>query len=110
MKPSSPSSWRSPPSPRPSPCPRSPPRRPSRSAHRRQFGPKSLTHQDGRHRQVPVGRGKLPHNVAITKGPTKGTISKVRTKGSVSQKFTTTGTYTIVCTIHPGMTLKLKVS
>ena len=53
--------------------------------------------------------GSLPHNVVITKGPKRGTISKVRTKGTVSKRFNTKGTYTIVCQIHPGMTLKLTV-
>jgi plastocyanin len=54
--------------------------------------------------------GSLPHNVVITKGPKRGTISKVRTKGTVLKRFNTKGTYTIVCQIHAGMTLKLKVS
>ena len=54
--------------------------------------------------------GSLPHNVVITKGPKRGTISKVRKKGTVSKKFFTKGAYTIVCQIHPGMTLHLKVS
>jgi plastocyanin len=54
--------------------------------------------------------GSLPHNVVITKGPKRGTISKVRTKGTVSKKFFTKGAYTIVCQVHPGMTLHLKVS
>jgi plastocyanin len=54
--------------------------------------------------------GKLPHNVIITKGPQKGTISKVRSKGVVSRRFTKSGRYTIVCQIHPGMVLKLRVA
>jgi plastocyanin len=75
----------------------------------RQFGPKSLSIKSGdtvKFQWV----GKLPHNIIITKGPKKGTISGVRTKGTVLKKFNTRGTYTILCQIHPGMTLKLKVT
>jgi len=73
------------------------------------FGPKSLSINSGDTVKF-QWTGSLPHNIVITKGPKKGTISKVRTKGTVSKKFNTTGSYTIVCQIHPGMTLKLKVS
>ena len=75
----------------------------------RSFGPKSLSIKKGDTVKF-QWTGSLPHDVAITKGPTKGTISKVRTKGSVSRKFTKAGSYTIVCHVHNGMTLKLKVS
>jgi plastocyanin len=54
--------------------------------------------------------GKLSHNVVITKGPTKGKISGLRTKGTVSRKFTKAGSYTIVCQVHANMVLKLKVT
>jgi len=73
------------------------------------FGPTSLSIKKGDTVKF-QWTGSLPHDVAITKGPTKGTISKVRTKGSVSRKFTKAGSYTIVCHVHAGMTLKLKVS
>ena len=58
--------------------------------------------------------GSLPHDVVITKGPgisrTK-TISKVRTRGTVSKKFNTKGTYSILCRIHrPNMKMKIKVT
>ena len=76
------------------------------------FGPKSLTINSGdtvRFRWT----GSLPHDVVITKGPNiraKKTISKVRTRGVVSKKFNTAGTYTIICQIHqPNMKLTLKV-
>jgi plastocyanin len=75
----------------------------------RQFGPKSLSIRSGDTVRF-QWTGKLPHNIIITKGPKKGTISGVRTKGVVSKKFNTKGTYTLVCQIHAGMTLKLKVS
>src|SRR3954471_21879770 len=55
--------------------------------------------------------GKLPHNVRISKGPQRGTISKVRKKGTVPHRFTRAGTYTIVCDIHaPGMKMIVRVS
>ena len=76
---------------------------------RRSFGPKSLSIKSGDTVKF-QWTGKLPHNVVIKKGPKRGTIAGVRTKGVVSKKFNTRGSYTIVCQIHPGMTLKLKVS
>jgi plastocyanin len=53
--------------------------------------------------------GSLPHNVRISAGPQRGTIASVRRSGTVSRRFTRTGRYTIVCDIHPGMTLRLRV-
>jgi plastocyanin len=73
------------------------------------FGPKSLSIRSGDTVKF-QWTGKLPHNVVITKGPKRGTISKLRSKGTVSKTFHTRGAYTIVCQVHPGMTLKLKVS
>jgi plastocyanin len=75
----------------------------------RQFGPKSLSIHSGDTVKF-KWTGSLPHNVIITKGPHKGKISGVRFKGTVPKRFNTKGTYTIVCQIHHGMTLKLKVS
>ena len=77
------------------------------------FGPKSLSIKSGdtvRFRWT----GSLPHDVVITKGPgirrTK-TISKVRTRGTVSKKFNTKGTYSILCRIHrPNMKMTIKVT
>jgi plastocyanin len=58
-----------------------------------------------------VWTGSLPHNVRISKGPQKGTISKVKTKGIASRRFTRAGTYTIVCDVHaPGMKMTVRVS
>ena len=75
----------------------------------RSFGPKSLSIHSGDTVKF-QWTGSLPHNVIITKGPKRGKIAGVKTKGTVLKKFNTNGTYTIVCQIHPGMTLKLKVS
>jgi plastocyanin len=53
--------------------------------------------------------GSNPHNVTVTKGPTKF-HSKTISRGSYSKKLTKAGTYTIICTIHsPGMEMKLVV-
>jgi plastocyanin len=75
------------------------------------FGPKKLTIKSGDTVRF-QWTGKLPHDVVITKGPGgRKTISKVRTKGSVSKKFNTKGTYTIICRIHqPNMKMTLKVT
>lgn len=52
--------------------------------------------------------GKAPHNVSVASGPVKF-HSKIQTKGIYRKRLTRKGTYRIVCTIHPGMELKLKV-
>jgi len=54
--------------------------------------------------------GSLPHNVRISAGPQRRTIASVRRSGTVSRRFTRAGRYTIVCDIHPGMRLCLRVS
>ena len=52
--------------------------------------------------------GEAPHNVVVVTGPQKFR-SAVQTTGTFKQKLTKAGTYKIVCTIHSGMDLKLKV-
>jgi plastocyanin len=52
--------------------------------------------------------GKNPHNIVVVKGPVKFQTG-VKTKGTYKRKFTRKGSYSIVCTIHSGMTLTLKV-
>jgi plastocyanin len=52
--------------------------------------------------------GKAPHNVSVVSGPEKFR-SSVQTSGTYVHKMTKAGTYKIVCTIHPGMDLTLKV-
>ncbi|HEU4976931.1 MAG TPA: plastocyanin/azurin family copper-binding protein [Baekduia sp.] len=71
------------------------------------FGPKSATVRKGTTVKW-VWRGKAPHNVHVTKGPAKFS-SPTKVKGSFSKKLTRSGTYKIVCTIHPGMKLTLRV-
>ena len=54
--------------------------------------------------------GKEMHNVAVTKGPVRFR-SSYKASGSFSKTLRTTGTYTIVCSIHqPDMTMKLRVT
>jgi plastocyanin len=55
-----------------------------------------------------VWKGKLAHNVTVKKGPVKF-HSSTKPKGTFSKVLTRKGTYTIVCTIHPGMQMTLKV-
>jgi plastocyanin len=52
--------------------------------------------------------GKNPHNVTVTSGPVKFHSSTKKT-GTYTKKVTRKGTYRIVCTIHPGMKMTLKV-
>lgn len=55
-----------------------------------------------------VWKGRAPHNVTVTSGPAKFR-SSTKTSGSYSKRLTRRGTYRIVCTIHGGMKLTLKV-
>jgi plastocyanin len=52
--------------------------------------------------------GKHPHNVTVTSGPSKF-HSSTKTSGTFTKKVTRTGTYRIICTIHDGMKMTLKV-
>lgn len=54
-------------------------------------------------------RGHAPHNVVKRRGPGSAFHSPVRTSGSWTHKFTRGGTYKLVCTIHSGMKLTVKV-
>jgi plastocyanin len=53
--------------------------------------------------------GGNAHNVTVTSGPAKFS-SPTRSSGSFSRTLTRAGTYKIVCTIHDGMRMTLKVS
>jgi plastocyanin len=52
--------------------------------------------------------GDSPHNVTVTRGPVKFRSGN-KTSGRYSKKMRRGGTYKIVCTIHPGMDMTLKV-
>ena len=71
------------------------------------FAPKSTTVKKG---TTVTFRwtGRAPHNVTVVSGPAKF-HSRVQTSGTYKRKLTKKGTYRIVCTIHPGMNLTLKV-
>jgi plastocyanin len=55
-----------------------------------------------------VWRGKVAHNVFVLRGPQKF-HSRTFVKGSYKHRMTRKGTYKIVCTIHSGMEMTLKV-
>jgi plastocyanin len=52
--------------------------------------------------------GHAPHNVNVTSGPVRFR-STVKTSGTYAKKVTRAGRYRIVCTIHPGMEMTLRV-
>jgi plastocyanin len=54
-------------------------------------------------------RGSALHNVAVTRGPVRF-HSPYKDSGSFSKKMRHAGRYTIVCTIHSGMKMKLRVT
>ena len=54
-------------------------------------------------------RGEDLHNIAVTKGPVKF-HSPYKASGTYSHKMRKAGRYTIVCTIHSGMKMKLRVT
>jgi plastocyanin len=53
--------------------------------------------------------GSAPHNVKKVKGPGAAFHSPVKLSGTWTHKFTRGGTYKLVCTIHSGMKLTVKV-
>ena len=52
--------------------------------------------------------GTAPHNVTVQSGPKKF-HSRTQSRGTFKATPHTKGTYKIVCTIHPGMKMTLKV-
>ena len=70
------------------------------------YSPKSTTVSSGSTLRF-VWRGDSLHNVVAT-GPVKFRSSLKRT-GSYSKRVTRRGTYTIVCTVHSGMKMKVVV-
>jgi plastocyanin len=72
------------------------------------FSPSSATIRAGSTVKF-VWRGKAPHNVSVSKGPAKFK-SPVKTSGSYAIRLTRKGTYSLVCTIHQGMKMSLRVN
>jgi plastocyanin len=71
------------------------------------FRPDSMTVNRGdtvRFRWV----GDSLHNVRKTSGPSFRNISN-RTSGTVSRRLTRRGTLRLVCSIHPGMDMRIRV-
>ena len=71
------------------------------------FSPKSISVRKGdslRFRWV----GKAPHNVVRSSGPRFSTIG-TRSSGTATRRLRKRGTYRLVCTIHPGMSMKVVV-
>ena len=52
--------------------------------------------------------GDSPHNVTVTRGPVKFRSSTKRS-GTFTRTMRRRGTYRIVCTVHPGMRMTLRV-
>ena len=52
--------------------------------------------------------GDAPHNVTKTRGPSFTRIAN-RRSGTVARKFRRVGTYRLVCTIHGGMDMRVRV-
>ncbi len=55
-----------------------------------------------------VFRGRVKHDLKARSGPQRFT-SRARVRGSYRKRVTRRGTYRIVCTLHPGMEMTLKV-
>lgn len=53
-------------------------------------------------------QGRAPHNVTVTRGPQRFR-SKTMRRGTYSKRVTRKGSYTIVCTLHSGMRMRLRV-
>jgi plastocyanin len=70
------------------------------------FGPRTVTIHRGA-RLTWRFHGSL-HNVTVRRGP-QHFRSGNRSHGKFSHRFTRRGTYRIVCTIHPGMRMTVKV-
>lgn len=71
------------------------------------FSKKSLTIHRGTTLKW-IWRGHAVHNVRVTRGPVRF-HSPNKVHGSYSKMLTRKGTYTLVCTIHSGMQMKLRV-
>ena len=53
--------------------------------------------------------GSRPHNVTVVRGPMRF-ASKTMTSGTYARRLTRRGTYSIVCTLHSGMAMRLRVT
>jgi plastocyanin len=53
-------------------------------------------------------KGRVSHNVAVRRGPVKFR-SRTMARGNFAETLRRAGTYKIICTIHPGMEMTLRV-
>jgi len=70
------------------------------------FTPKTVQVQRGGRVTWIWKDGSTPHNVA-SRGSRRFKSSSVKTRGTHVVRFTKAGTYSYICTIHPGMTGKV---
>ncbi len=70
------------------------------------FAPKAKTVKRGDTVRF-VWRGRAPHDVVIT-GPRRAR-SEVQVSGTYRYRATRRGAHRVVCTIHPGMRMSLRV-
>jgi plastocyanin len=71
------------------------------------FAPKSITVAKGTTVKW-LFRGEKPHNVVVKRGPVRFQSAPQRS-GRFTKTLTKVGTYSIVCTIHSGMAMKVRV-
>lgn len=71
------------------------------------FSPRTLTVARGTVVRW-VFRDRAPHNVAA-RGPQRFSSGAPRMTGAYAHRMTRRGVYRIVCTIHPGMQMTLRV-
>jgi plastocyanin len=72
------------------------------------FSPKAMTISKGTTVRW-TWTGRAPHNVTVASGPQRFRSGNKTGKGSFTHRFTATGRYRIVCTIHPGMQQTIRV-
>ncbi len=71
------------------------------------FRPASLTVRSGDTLRF-RWRGRARHNVTVTKGPQRFR-SQTKASGSYRRRVTRRGSYRLVCTVHLGMRMSLRV-
>jgi plastocyanin len=69
------------------------------------FKPSSLTIVKGT-KVVWTWKGQGRHNVVVGQGPSQFR-SDIKRQGTYSHTFKKTGTWHLVCTVHPGMNMKV---
>lgn len=73
------------------------------------FAPKVLTVKKGQSVKF-VWRGKSMHNIIASKSGRRVWSIGTQVKGSATKRFTTRGTYKLLCSIHaPGMKMTITV-